>query len=169
MATVPTFADGGVLHAQDLSFLGDQPGGGAYRAAVPSIATSSTTVITWDTLWFDRDPTMWASGTQLTINTPGTFLIKANVRWAANANGYRFLDVRKNSAGSGAGGTDLFADTRPAATGTGTIQSISDEIPGFVAGDYIEVFVAQSSGGPLSLSAGSIAGCVSLSVRRTGA
>jgi hypothetical protein len=169
VATVPTFPPGDALQQSDLLFLLDQPGGGVYQATPQAALTSSvTTVITWDTLWWQNDPTVWASGSRLTVNTPGRYLIVANLRWTSNSTGYRFIDIRKNAGGSGSGGSAVSTDVRPAVNGNATTHSASVILPGLVAGDYLELFGFQSSGGGLQFNTGSLWGCASLSVQRVG-
>ncbi len=170
MATVPSFSDGGILHAADLNFLETPPQGGVNQATPQAaLATGVTTVVTWDTLAFDTDTVMWSSGSRLQLNTGGKWLFTASLRWASNATGYRFIDLRKNAAGSGAGGSSIANDTRPAVSGNITAQVLSIEWPGFIAGDYVELFGFQTSGGSLAFAAGAVWGAVVLTARWMGA
>jgi len=169
MATVPSFTDGGVLHASDLQFLETPPQGGVYQASAQTFTTAVVAAITWDTSWYDDDPTMWSSGSILQLNTPGTWKFSLNVRWTLNGTGVRYLDLRKNSAGSSSGGVSLALDTRNATNPNLTAHGLSVTVPGFVAGDYVEAFAYQSSGGNLAFTSGSIAGYANLSALWVGA
>jgi hypothetical protein len=169
VATVPSFTDGAVLHASDLQFLETPPQGGVYQATPQSFTTSTVTAVVWDTLWYDDDTTMWSSGSTLQLNTSGTWKFTVNVRWAVNTSGVRYLDLRKNSAGSGSGGVSLALDTRNATSPNLTAHGLTCTAPGLVAGDYVELFAFQSSGGNLAFLTGSIAGCASLAGQWIGA
>lgn len=163
MATIPTWVDGTVLHASTLNYLLNTPKGGVNQATPQAaLTTSVTTVVTWDTLAADTDPTMWTSGSRLTLNTPGTWLFTVNLRWTSNATGYRFADLRKNAAGSGAGGSSVGAIVVPAVNGNATVLSLAIEWPGFIAGDYVELFAFQNSGGNLAFNSGALYGCAVL-------
>lgn len=163
MATVPSFTDGGVLHASDLAFMTDKPAGGVYQLTPQTFTTSTVTVITWDHIWSDNDPTMWSSGSHLALNTPGKWRFTLSVRWAVNGTGVRYIELRKNSAGSSAGGNSLMLDTRNATSPNLSAHGFTIEVPGFIAGDYVEAFAYQSSGGNLAFQTGSIAGAANLS------
>jgi hypothetical protein len=112
---------------------------------------------------------MWSSGSILQLNTPGTWKFSLNVRWTLNGTGVRYLDLRKNSAGSSSGGVSLALDTRNATNPNLTAHGLSVTVPGFEAGDYVEAFAYQSSGGNLAFTSGSIAGYANLSALWVGA
>ena len=76
-----------------------------YKATGQSLATSTRTVLTWDTEVFDSDG-MWSSGnnSRLTVVTAGIYEITAHIEWEIvnNAdNGHRYIAImRSNSAGT---------------------------------------------------------------------
>jgi len=95
-----------------------------------------------------------SSNTQrVTINTAGLYRIVANGNWAVNATGTRMLQVRKNSADSNVGGTQLFVRRMAAATAGGSSAlNVSFEVR-LAANDYLELFTFQDSGGTLDVNA----------------
>jgi hypothetical protein len=163
LATPPSFNDGGVLHAADLSFLESGPQCAVYQSTPQAaLATATATLITFDTGLFDLDPTMWVIGTpsHIQFNTAGKWLVVASLRWATNATGYRVANIRKNSGGSASGGTYVGSDQRTAITGGSTSNLAIAVLTGINAGDYVEVFGQQASGGALALDSAGFVGAV---------
>jgi len=70
-----------------------------------------------------------------------------------NATGQRGINIRKNAAGVQTAGTDIVLDVFP---GNGTTQArpFASVEQQFVAGDYLEMFLYQSSGGILTVNGG---------------
>lgn len=90
------------------------------------------------------------NNSRITFASPGLHLIGSRSLWTTNGSGGRLAIIRLNAA------TDLVSDDRPAG---GAYQSTGDSaicIPHVVqnAGDYIELYVGQSSGGTLNHSGG---------------
>lgn len=87
----------------------------------------------------------------------GIYTVDASVTWAANATGWRRLQLWKGTPGSGAIPIDSEAavatDTQPA-VGVSQGQVISQQVH-LDAGQWLDVKAAQSSGGALNLEAGS--------------
>lgn len=78
-------------------------------------------------------------------NWAGTWFVSAQIEWASNATGFRIVQIVKN------GTTALLeADVNPNAT-QAHFHHIAGLVGGLVAGDYLEVFAAQNSGGALNL------------------
>jgi hypothetical protein len=96
-----------------------------------------STAFSWDT----SDPT------RLTCTVAGLYDIGANVQWAANATGNRRILIRAN-------GTTAIADVIANAVTTAatpTHQNIGTHYE-LAVGDYVEVLVQQTSGGPLNIN-----------------
>lgn len=81
------------------------------------------------------------------IPTSGRFKISGSVAFAANATGSRIASYRVN------GGSDIYLNVTIAAPATGeSLLPISSETVSLKAGDYIEFFAYQQSGGALTLT-----------------
>lgn len=164
MATVPsmqTFSLYRVVSAVDWNsqvrdparFMNSPP-----RALVTytSTQTSSTGVYilcAWDTETYDtdtiHDPA--TNNSRLTVRSAGLYNIWANVFWAGNATGARVVQVRKNSAGSSTGGTGLMlAEMKTAGSALASNAFVTREVF-LAAGDYVETFAYQNSGGNLAV------------------
>jgi hypothetical protein len=112
-----------------------------------SIAHEAYSSLTWP--WEDLDlPAGQAahdpSGTRYTVKTAGYYEAHASICWAGNATGYREIAFRQSNAGGALCWMNHEANM-PAADHymhTGGILPLVMAI-----GDYIEVFVKQSSGG----------------------
>ena len=152
MGTPPSFTDGNIVHDVTLTALAKPYGCRVYKSSGLSPADSTWTVISYSGAVYDTDPTSWSSGSQLALNTTGLWEIRARVTWAGNATGGRAIQVRKNAGGSVSGGTQLDLhgmQAAPAAIQTSNL--LLCEVSA-TAGDYVELFVWQSSGGALALS-----------------
>lgn len=139
-----------------LDFLLSPPRCYVYQTAVTNMPTSGTAALMlFDTELYDTD-TMHSTSTntgRITANATGLYRVSGVIGFASNATGYRQVNVRKNAAGAAGGGTSI-AVVRVAATPT-----IQAEVPFSVdvqltAGDYIEVFATNTSGGALDSVAG---------------
>jgi hypothetical protein len=84
--------------------------------------------------------------TQVVTATAGRFLVSALVGWTANNTGNRRLRLLKN-------GTAFAVDLRKG-TDTNNTQIGLSHVVSLAVGDYIQVEVAQTSGGDLNLLAG---------------
>lgn len=150
----------------------EAPGGGGAapaestlvrRTANQIIANGTDTTPAWDTETYDEigvwDP---ATPGRFTIIEASLYVVTCNVKWEAAAAGSRGVYLRKNAAEIIANQTGAPAPT----AGYTTSQQvfIYDK---FVAGDFIEARVIQSSGGPLELRGGD-AGAVRFSITKLG-
>ena len=170
MATVPPFTPGDALQQTDLQFLLTPPQSFTYQATPQAaLANNVSTAVTWDTgagagISYDTDPTSWAAGspTRVTLNTSGKWLFLVRMLWVANATSMRQIDLRKNSGGSGTGGTRIGIDIHQASASGSTTNGIAVEFPGLVAGDYVEVFALQVSGGALAFLSSNFPGAVGI-------
>jgi hypothetical protein len=120
-----------------------------------TLTTATLTAVTWDTRITDRD-SGWASGsdTRYTAQTPGYYLLAANVQFASNATGARVI-VFQVTTGSGnpagPGVTTQFGRAGIAAvSGAATCASSKSLTPYMYDGDYAQVLAYQSSGGNLA-------------------
>jgi hypothetical protein len=123
-------------------------------AGVNQPTTNVAALVTWDTNVI-LDPvsmhSLVTNTSRLIAPIPGVYQINCSLRWNLNATGTRALNIRKNAAGNSGGGTSLF---------TATVATLPSNQPSnqttfsqtFAAGDYIEAFATQTSGGPLTLA-----------------
>jgi hypothetical protein len=159
MATVPnedTIAVGTKIAASwgnsdvrdAINFLLNPPNVHVTNTTGLSHTTGVSLLLTWDTEVADTD-TMHSTVTntsRLIATTAGLYTVTARAAFAANATGIRSLDVRKNAAG-GAG-----YDSQTPVTGAVTSIAVIEDIR-MAAGDYLEAFGFQTSGGALALDA----------------
>lgn len=135
------------------------------RTTSLSTTNDTLTLVPWSSDSDDQD-NMW-SGTpdpsRVTFTQAGRYRGLFLMTFQTNATGYRRVQVRKNSAGSSVGGTNVCTFTINAVSGASTPVSGNFD-QRFVAGDYVETFVSQGSGGALSV--GNTAGENWLSVQR---
>lgn len=85
--------------------------------------------------------------TALRIRRSGLWLVSCEADWTTNTTGVRFLEPRKN------GSVPLFDDSRPGAGGAAIRSSASQPVQ-LVAGDFVELYVHQTSGAALSYDPG---------------
>lgn len=127
-----------------------------YQTAVTNMPTSGTAALMlFDTELYDTDTmhsTVSNTG-RITSNATGLYRISGCIGFASNATGYRQVNVRKNAAGSAAGGTSICV-ARIAATPTLAAQVMFSVDVQLTATDYVEVFATNSSGGALDSVAG---------------
>ena len=116
--------------------------------AVQTIANNTNTVLTWVTEITDND-NMHAAGapTRMTVQTGGTWLIVANVSWSSNATGYRQIMLRYNNVAY------IAENVAAGVSGANTTHTLVS-IQSLSAGDFIEIYVAQGSGGNLNVNIG---------------
>lgn len=165
MATVPnedTIAVGTKIAASwgnsdvrdAINFLLNPPNVHVTNTTGLSHTTGVSLLLTWDTEVADTD-TMHSTVTntsRLVATTAGLYTVTARAAFAANATGIRSLDVRKNAAGVAAGGTRVGYDSQTPVTGAVTSVAVVEDIR-MAAGDYLEAFGYQTSGGALALDA----------------
>lgn len=124
--------------------------GKAYRGAVQTLTTAVAAAVIFDTETAGDDPgalhSTSTNPTRFTAVTAGRYVGYAQVAFAANAVGYRTVEFRKN-------GTVVAQVRQVPVTGVPTLlQCFCDEV--FTAGQYLEVFATQTSGGNLDVAAG---------------
>lgn len=127
----------------------DRPGCKAYHSAAQSINTATATALAFDSEDFDSDAmhSTVTNNTRITIPTGkgGKYNVWGFNQWQANATGNRQLSVRKNGVA-----TDLLLMFQVSlGGGASMMQSLAGELS-LAAGDYVEMFVTQNSGGALN-------------------
>jgi hypothetical protein len=121
------------------------------RSAAATITTGTNTTMTFDVERFDQAgnaaDTMHDNSTnpsRLTCRYAGVYLITANIRWAGNATGDRYLSLLYNN-------TDEIAGVHDTGDATENRQSVST-LWALAVNDYVEVRVHQTSGGNLDVT-----------------
>ena len=169
--TISTFAAGPVITATQMNsvkaavdFWANPPRCYAYRNGAASLANYTTT---WTAIDLDAevDEYVQSGDTQshdnttnpsrVFIRTSGKYEISGAIEYNTNATGYRSAMVRKNSAGVDTAGTLIVTNTQGAVNGAITSVPLPVVYQSFTAGDHIELFGRQTSGGSLGLGPGS--------------
>lgn len=139
-----------------LDFILSPPRCFVYQTATTNCPTSGTeNVLLFDTEQYDTD-TMHSTSSntgRITATTTGLYQVQYTITFAANATGYRTVSIRKNANAVAGAGTLLNVARTNAVSGVGTIVTAAVDIP-LTAGDYIELFGLQTSGGALATAAG---------------
>jgi hypothetical protein len=128
-------------------------GGGGYTqnaqsklGSAQSIPDTTQTVASFDTENYDTDSMVDIGGnpTRITIQTDGKYFIEFVGYFASNSTGYRYAAIYE-------GGSILIGlDSKQAVNGT--ITGVNPHATlSLVAGNYLEIKVAQTSGGSLNL------------------
>lgn len=140
--------------AATTKFMTNPPRVKAFHLDGTSLANATWTRVTWSAA-DGSDYEAMRGGTGITMKADGRYQVSFCVAFAGNATGFRWAQVRKNSAGSVSAGTDLFIDRRPPqSSGTTTFVTATADVPALVSGDVLELFAYQSSGAGLALNTG---------------
>jgi hypothetical protein len=138
---------GSGLLAKVPAVISNPPACSAFRSTNQSISNNTLTAVSFANELYDTD-TMHSNTvnpTRVTFTTAGTYVVTFVAVWNKNAVGNRVAEIRKNGTDVLAyesklhGGADLFV---------GHSLVVQDE---FVATDYVEGLVLQTSGGALLL------------------
>lgn len=129
--------------------IADPPACSVYSGYTQTIQHNTPQFLFFEQEHFDTDSMhdKQEDNTRITINTPGIYLINANIRWSKNPNGDRAIVIVKNIIdylavdALHAGGADLYLS-----------QSVSC-IEYLKAGDFLDVLVRQDSGINLPVTA----------------
>ncbi|MGV9815471.1 hypothetical protein ACWDTQ_26615 [Streptomyces cellulosae] len=161
--TLPTFLSGEKVLASKLNaatktpfeFLLNPPRVCAYATADATPNTGQWSIVSmageaWDTDAMHNPST---DNSRITINTPGQYLVTIYARWAANATGFRSLNLRINSAGSATNGSTITTIASSPASTTNTFVTRTMELT-CNKGDHYELFTYQNSGGTLAVQSG---------------
>lgn len=158
--TVPTFQAGQILTAAQLNalaaftaWMSNPPRVSTYQATVQSIPSSAYTAVSFDTDSFDSDNmhSVTSNKTRVVLNTPGMYQIDATVPFTAANVGNAFMAIGYNGAGVYSNPIPGGAVAAPLSSSLAVMLNISISWS-FHLGDYLEVFVYQSSGSSLSLN-----------------
>ena len=123
-------------------------GARAYHSVNQSIPNSSGTAVAlnserWDTDSIHDNST---NNSRLTCKTAGKYIISGSIEWAANSNGERRLSIRLN------GSTSIgFLALLPMGGAFLDMDMFVTTIYELAVDDYVELDVAQNSGGALNL------------------
>lgn len=117
-----------------------------HRTANQSLANDARTAISWQaSIW--NVGTMWVLATnpsRITVPTTGVYLLTAKAPWTANNAGRRGIGYRISG---GVAEYDMQFQTAQ----NGASRENGADLLSLVAGDYVEVYAYQSSGGSLNL------------------
>jgi hypothetical protein len=157
--TPPSFTTGDIVGASQLNVFRDdvrwanesstangRPSTFAYRSSNQSINHATSTPVTFD----QHEDNAGAHSTSVnpsrfTAPVAGRYLLKAQLRYAANAAGHRQVNVVANGSGvpvTGQGGL---------AFGIYDMDLYCEGVVRMAAGDFLEVYALQTSGGALNV------------------
>lgn len=114
----------------------------------------SAEVVVWDEETTDPTGMHSPSGTRITIATPGLYSIRGSAFFETSGTGLRIVSIRVNAAGSPTGG-GLLVQSPPYAVQSFACPVAATAEAYLDAGDYIEMFAYQTSGGDLDIRADS--------------
>lgn len=132
-----------------MTFWQNPPRCSLYQTGATNMTTGVGAAMLFDTELYDTDGMHSTASltSRITIVTPGMYHVEGIIGFASNATGWRLLQLEKNGA--------VLTGTRlAAASGTTHIQQVSFDVPGLVAGDYLELFGTQTSGSTLASQTG---------------
>jgi len=136
----------GLKWAKSPNFIGVQ----CNNSAQQTIANVTFTALTWNGEEYDTSSFHSTSSNNSRITIPtglgGYYRISGNVRFVSNGTGRRLVQLRKN------GGMIKETEVTPGASAE--LSLWTNCVLPFVAGDYLEIYVYQSSGGNLNIYAG---------------
>lgn len=129
--------------------VGNVPGARVTHSANQSVLNGTATALNFNSERYDTDNIHSTSSntSRLTCVTPGRYSISTNIRFDINATGYRKVGILLNGA------TYIAFQTQPAVSGVETDISLTTQYQ-LVAGNYVEVWVQQNSGGALNVISG---------------
>lgn len=128
------------------SSINDCIGARVYNSTAQSIPNATSTVVTFNSTYFDTDSMhdpLGANPGRLTATTKGKYIVTANIGFDANAVGTRFVGIKLNNS------TFVALQTWVGFTGDSNIVSVTATISMNV-GDFVEAVVYQASGGSLA-------------------
>jgi hypothetical protein len=170
----PTFTAGQKLTAANLnkmgsvlSYLSTPPQCSAYQSATQSPANAAWTVVTLDAELFDvannydggSDSPMHdnvTNNSRIYVRTTGKYELSGQVAFSSNATNARQASIRVNSNSDTtlATGYEAIGGKQSAVSGIATSVPMPPVVIPLSAGDYIELFAWQNSGGALALITG---------------
>jgi hypothetical protein len=140
------------------NFLLSPPRAKTHRTAAKSTANATWVLYDMDAEEYDPySPAMHDNATNNSrVVAPEAYLyrVEMQVTWANTSGGTREFEVRKNAAGSQAGGTLLLGRTQDSTGGGVITQSGASATVSLNASDYVELFTRQAQGAALNVNAG---------------
>lgn len=186
--TMPTFADGAVVHDTTLNLLSAginnlstytlgavpprsyNPTLRLRRVAAFSVATTVNTPVSWDTVDVNNDNMFTLSApSTITIQTAGSYALTVEWGWSTSSAGDRVIWGTKNGVSTTA--NSVCTDEQHGAaliTGRGNTMHIATVMPSCIVGDTFFALVFQNSGGALTSAASPFQPFSSLSMWRIG-
>ena len=135
------------LPAAELNAVTSPPRCYVYNSANISCANATATEMTFDTEYFDNGGLHSTAVNTGRITIPsdgaGLYLIGAHVQWAANATGYRQLEIRQNGTAIAFSRNDNNGGADGSRTNITCIASAA-------VGSYFQLYATQNSGGALN-------------------
>lgn len=141
------------------NFLLAPPRAFAYRSAALSLGTSGVfAVVGLDGEVYDPYATpihdTATNNSRMVAPEVGLYVVNIKIRFASNATGNRFMELRKGAAGVAGAGTLLTTQAVSPVSGNSTTINETVEVQ-LNSGDYVELFGRQDSGASLALTVGS--------------
>jgi hypothetical protein len=127
------------------SSINDCIGARVYNSTAQSIPNATSTVVTFNSTYFDTDgmhDPLGANPGRLTATTKGKYIVTANIGLDANAVGTRSVGIKLSNS------TFVAIQSWAGFTGDSNIVSVTATISMNV-GDFVEAIVYQASGGTL--------------------
>ncbi len=124
-------------------------GARVYSSATLSVANNTATIVPYNQERFDTDnmhDTVTNTG-RIVVQAAGKYLVGANIAWAINGVGDRYVRILLNGA------TPIASDRRAFASNVIQTHQNVNTIYDCVVGDYFTVEVTQTSGGALLVTA----------------
>jgi len=137
-----------------VDFLLSPPTCKVYKTANQSIPDSAYSCLTWNAELFDTDTmhSNTSSNSRVTFTTAGIYQVTLTCLWANNAVGFRYHTIEKNGTTTYNSGTNIIEPFVIGALGATHAGANINFLSPFNAGDYIQVFVYQNSGGAVNLA-----------------
>lgn len=133
-----------------------KPSVGLYQSSAQNFLTAGAGAVVWDTEQWNTGDGMHSvstNPTRVTFPWTGKYEIYTKISFVANGTGIREFQVKVGAAGNVASGVQWFDWHAPASASEQIDPPASFILPAN-AGDYMEVFARQDSGGGLNLNTG---------------
>lgn len=138
--TTAKIAPGAVTPAK----FGAIPAAGVSNSANVAVPHATPTAIPFDNERFDIGEFHPGGSPRLVAPAGGTYIVTANIAWGLNPNGGRRLELRLNAG-------PTIASVFQNATSVAEIHQGVAKVVRLAAGDFVEVFAVQTSGGTVNV------------------
>lgn len=120
----------------------------AYHNAAQAVTTATFTVLALNSERYDTDGIhdTVTNNSRLTCKTAGKYIITGNVEFAANATGFRIVQIYLNGA------TTIAYQIELNPTAGGLIEMTISTLYSLALNDFVELRVYQNSGGNLNVT-----------------